>query len=61
MARTQPDNMIEWIKPQLERTEIEPENILRWEEDGGLIIEVAKPIMSLQLDQIISKNEEVKR
>jgi len=37
------------------------ENILRWEDDGGLIIEVAKPIMSLQLDQIISKNEEVKR
>jgi hypothetical protein len=32
----------------------------RWEEHAGPISEVAKPIMSFQLDQIISKNEEAK-
>jgi len=51
------------VKPESESEKSKDglENILRWEEDGGLIIEVAKPIMSLQLDQIVSKNEEVKR
>jgi len=39
-----PDNMLEWIKPQLERTEIEPENILRWEDDGGQMLAAGNPI-----------------
>jgi hypothetical protein len=54
--------MPELVKPgsELEKRKDGLENILLWE-DGGLIIEVAKPIISLQLDQIISKNEEVKR
>ncbi len=33
--------MPELIRPQLERTEIELENILCWEDDGGKIIETA--------------------
>lgn len=56
-------HMLELVKPdsELEKSKGVLEHILRWEEDGGLIIEVAKPLMSLQLDEIISKNEEVKR
>lgn len=38
------DNMPELIKPQLERTETELTNILRWEDDGGKIIETAKAV-----------------
>ena len=55
--------MLELVKPdsELEKHKGVLENILRWEEAGGLIIEVAKPIMSLQFDQIIFRNEEVKR
>ena len=56
-------NVLAWVKPASEskRSKRVIENILRWEDDGGLIIEVAKPIMSLRLDQTIFKNEEVKR
>jgi hypothetical protein len=32
------------IKPQLERTEIELEAILRWEDDGGQMLDVDNPI-----------------
>ena len=32
--------MPELIMPQLERPKIELENILRWEDDGGKIIEI---------------------
>ena len=32
------------IKPQLERTEIELEAILRWEDDGGQMLDVGSPI-----------------
>jgi len=55
-------NVLAWVKPASasERSKHVIENILRWEDDGGLIIEVAKPIMSLRLDQTIFKNEEVK-
>ena len=56
-------NVLAWVKPasNSKRSKSVIKNLLRWEEDGGLIIEVAKPIMSLPLDQIIFKNEEVKR
>jgi hypothetical protein len=56
-------NVLAWVEPASasERSKRVIENILRWEDDGGLIIEVAKPIMSLRLDQTIFKNEEVKR
>jgi len=49
------------VKPgsEVEKSRGGLESILRREEAGGLIIEVAKPIMSLQLGQIVSKNEEV--
>jgi len=49
------NKMLEWVMNQLEGREIEFKNILRWEDDGGLIIEVAKPIMSLQFDQTLFK------
>jgi hypothetical protein len=54
-------NMTELVKPgsESEKSRGGLENILRPEEAGGLIIEVAKPIMSLQLGQIVSKNEAV--
>jgi hypothetical protein len=40
--------MPEPIKPQLERTEIELENISRWVDDSGKIIyEIAKPAVML--------------
>jgi len=56
-------NVRAWVKPasDSERSKSVIKNLLRWEEDGGLIIEVAKPIMSLPPDQTIFKNEEVKR
>ena len=56
-------NVLAWVEPASasERSKRVIENILRWEDDGGLIIEVAKPIMSLRLDRTIFKDEEVKR
>jgi len=56
-------NVLAWVKPasDSERNKSVTRNILRWEEDGGLIIQVAEPIMSLQLDQTVFKNEELKR
>ena len=56
-------NVLAWVKPasDSEGSKSVIKNLLRWEEEGGLIIEVAKPIMSLPLDQTIFKNEEVKR
>ena len=36
------NNLLEKAKKQLEAKEIELTNILRWEEDGGLIIQTAK-------------------
>jgi len=55
-------NVLVWVKPasDSQRNKSAIKNILRWEDDGGLIIEVAKPIMSLRLDQTRFKNEEVK-
>jgi hypothetical protein len=46
-------NVLAWPKPASlsERSKSVIKNILRWEDDGGLIIEVATPIMRLQLDQ----------
>ena len=46
-------NVLAWLIPAslAERSKSVIKNILRWEDDGGLIIEVDTPIMSLQLDQ----------
>jgi hypothetical protein len=46
-------NVLACLKPASlsERSKSVIKHILRWEDDGGLIIEVATPIMSLQLDQ----------
>lgn len=42
------NNLLDLIKPQLGRTESEPENIMRWEDDGGLILnEVAESTVRL--------------
>ena len=35
------DNMFQLARPQSEKVRLELENILRWEDDGGLIIESA--------------------
>jgi hypothetical protein len=51
------NNMFEWVKNQLEGREVELRNILRWEDDGGLIIEVAQPKVSLLFEQTIIVNE----
>ena len=50
-------NVLAWVKPasDSERNKSVIKNLLRWEDDGGLIIEVAKPIMSLQFDQTLFK------
>jgi len=50
-------NVLAWGKPasDWERNKSVMKNLLRWEDDGGLIIEVAEPIMSLQLDQTLFK------
>ena len=50
-------DVLAWVKPasDSERNKSAIKNLLRWEEHGGLIIEVAKPIMSLRLDQTILK------
>ncbi len=34
------DNLLEFVKPKLEGLEIELTNILRWEDDGGKVIEI---------------------
>ena len=41
--------MPELIEPQLERTKTELENILRWEEDGGLIIQTDEAVTASRL------------
>jgi hypothetical protein len=38
------NNMSELNKPSLEKTRIELENILRWEDDGGRILNVGNAI-----------------
>ena len=39
-----PDNGVELARAELERIEIELTNSLRWEDDGGKIIETAKAV-----------------
>jgi hypothetical protein len=50
-------NVLAWVEPASasERNKSVIKTLLRWEDDGGRIIEVAKPIMSLRLDQTILK------
>jgi hypothetical protein len=36
------NNRLEWVKNQLEGKKIELTNILRWEDDGELIIQTAE-------------------
>ena len=36
------NNLLEWTKNRLEAKEIELTNILRWEDDGGLIVQTTK-------------------
>ena len=52
------DNILELIRPQLERTKIELENIPRWEDEGGLIInEVAELAVMLNSNHLALMNE----
>jgi len=34
------NNLLELVKPKLQGTEVELANILRWEDDGGKIVEI---------------------
>ena len=36
------NNLLEWTRNRLEAKEIELTNILRWEDDGGLIVQTTK-------------------
>lgn len=51
------NNMPELLKPQFERIEIELENILRWEDDGGKIIGCGNPVDRLNpaMDRVNNK------
>ena len=42
-----PDNVVELVRAELERIEFELTNNLRWEDDGGMIIETAKAVSQL--------------
>jgi hypothetical protein len=35
--------MLEWVKDQLDGSEIELSNTLRWEDDGGRLVTIEEP------------------
>ena len=39
------NNVPEWVRPESKATEIKPENILRWEDDGGPAVEISNPAL----------------
>ena len=41
------DNLLELAKPELEGTEIEAANIMRWEDAGGPVFETGNPLPQL--------------
>jgi hypothetical protein len=46
----------ELVSPQLEITDFELENILRWEDDGGQINEVAKSTVGSRSNHLLPVN-----
>jgi hypothetical protein len=46
-SRQDSNKMLEWVQNQLEGRKIELKNILRWEDDGGKIVEVNVPTIGL--------------
>jgi hypothetical protein len=41
------NKMLEWVQNQLEGRQIDLRNFLRWEDDGGKIVEVNMPTIGL--------------
>ena len=46
-SRQDSNKMLEWVQNQLEGRKIELKNNLRWEDDGGKIVEVNVPTIGL--------------
>jgi hypothetical protein len=44
------NNMVELVEPEVERTDLEHTNILRWEDDGGPAIGYGHPFDHLKLE-----------